>query len=89
MQADRSPCGSGTTARVAVQYAKGQIALGQTRRSESGISGTIFTGKPIQTTKCGSLDAVIVEVSGKANYIGEATYTLEEDDLVGKGFLLR
>ncbi|XP_071786372.1 trans-L-3-hydroxyproline dehydratase-like [Asterias amurensis] len=88
-QADRSPCGSGTTARVAVQYAKGQIALGQTRRSESGISGTIFTGKPIQTTKCGSLDAVIVEVSGKANYIGKATYTLEEDDLVGKGFLLR
>ncbi|XP_022088997.1 trans-L-3-hydroxyproline dehydratase-like [Acanthaster planci] len=86
---DRSPTGSGVTARVALQHAKGQIALQQTRSFESGLCGTVFTGKAIKMTKCGSVDAVIVEVSGRAHYTGEATYTIDEDDPVGSGFLLR
>ena len=42
----------------------------------------------VEKTKCGDLDAVVVEIKGKAYYLGTATYTTESDDPLGKGFLL-
>ena len=84
---DRSPCGSGVTARIAVQYHKHQIALNQTREFES-IIGSKFTASPIQETKCGKFPAVLVEVGGLANYCGKATFTLEKNDLLQEGFLV-
>ncbi len=88
-EVDRSSCGSGVTARVAVQFAKGQIALGDSRTFRSGPTGAVMFGKPVKTTKCGKFDAVVVEVAGRGFYTGSATYTLEEDDPFQTGFLVR
>ena len=87
-EVDRSPTGSGVTARIALQHARRQIALGQERAFES-ITGAIFTGRALKQTKTGRFDAVIVEVGGKAHYTGSAKFTLEEGDEIGRGFLLR
>jgi proline racemase len=87
-EVDRSPTGSGVTARIAVQVARGQIGLGQTRKFES-LTGAIFTGKALRRTKAGPFDAVTVEVGGRAHYTGSARFTVEPDDLLGGGFLLR
>ena len=89
VQVDRSPCGSGTTARIAVQFAKGQIGLGQERISQSGLTGSCFTAKVHAQTTCGDIPAVVVAVSGKAHYIGSSVFTLEEDDDQKGGFNIR
>ncbi len=87
-QVDRSPTGSGVTARIALQWARGEIALGQSRAFES-ITGATFTGTAVAEAAVGRHRAVIVEVSGKAHYSGEARFTLDPDDPLGEGFLLR
>ena len=87
-EVDRSPTGSGVTARIALQHARGLIGLGHIRRFES-VTGAIFTGKAVATTRAGSYEAVTVEVGGKAHYTGQASFTLEPGDEIGKGFLLR
>ena len=87
-EVDRSPTGSGVTARIALQHARGLIRLDQERKFES-VTGAIFTGKAQHTTKTGRFETVIVEVGGKAHYTGSAKFTLEEGDEIGKGFLLR
>jgi trans-L-3-hydroxyproline dehydratase len=84
---DRSPCGSGVTARIAIQYHKGQIALNQSRVFES-IAGSKFTGSPVKETKIGEFSAVLVEVEGLANYCGKAQYTIEKNDPFQEGFLV-
>ncbi|XP_028410990.1 trans-L-3-hydroxyproline dehydratase-like [Dendronephthya gigantea] len=86
-QIDRSPTGSGVTARIAVQYHKQQISLNQSREFVS-IVGSKFTGSPIQETKCGNFPAVLVEVGGFANFCGKATFTLEKNDPFQEGFLI-
>jgi proline racemase len=87
-EVDRSPTGSGVTARIAVQHARGRAALGETRRFES-VTGAIFTGKAVAKIRAGHFDAVTVEVGGRAHYTGRASFTLEPGDEIGKGFLLR
>ena len=87
-EVDRSPTGSGVTARIALQHARGLIALGQERRFES-VTGALFTGKALRQTRAGRFEAVTVEVGGKAHYTGTAKFTLEEGDEIGQGFLLR
>jgi len=87
-EVDRSPTGSGVTARLALQHARGQIRSGQTRKFES-ITDAVFEGKVLRETTCGPHPAVTVEVAGKAHYTGTARFTLEPDDEIGKGFLLK
>lgn len=87
-QIDRSPCGSGVTTRAAIMYARGFLNLGQSRQFKC-LTGTTFTSKPIRKVQYGPYDnAVIVEVSGHGYYTGTSVYTLEEDDIIGQGFLL-
>ncbi|XP_016149737.1 trans-L-3-hydroxyproline dehydratase isoform X1 [Sinocyclocheilus grahami] len=88
-QVDRSPTGSGVTARIALQYHKGLIGLNQTRSFKSGATGSVFTGKAIEETTCGDFRAVVVEVTGHAHYSGVASFTQENDDPLRGGFLLR
>ncbi|XP_072284953.1 trans-3-hydroxy-L-proline dehydratase [Pyxicephalus adspersus] len=88
-QVDRSPTGSGVTARIALQYHKGLIQLEQTRTFKSGATNSLFTGKAVQETKCGAHKAVIVEVSGQAYYTGTASFVLENEDPLKDGFLLK
>lgn len=88
-QVDRSPTGSGVTARVALQYHKGLIQLNQTRTFQSGATGSLFTGKAVQETTCGDFKAVVVEVAGRAHYTGVASFVQEIDDKLKHGFLLK
>lgn len=87
-QVDRSPTGSGVTARIALQHRRRQIAAGQTRQFQS-ITGAIFTGRAVRETTCGDFKAVIVEVAGEAHSIGECRFWLEDGDAIGTGFLPR
>ncbi|CAN9507368.1 unnamed protein product [Ophioblennius macclurei] len=88
-QVDRSPTGSGVTARVALQYHKGQIQLQQTRTFQSGATGSQFTGKAVEETACGDFRAVVVEVAGRAFYSGVSRFVQEADDQLTNGFLLK
>ncbi|MCI0431271.1 MAG: proline racemase family protein [Rhodospirillales bacterium] len=87
-EVDRSPTGSGVTARMAVQHAKGLVRLGEERRFAS-VTDAIFTGRVVATTRVGRFPAVTVEVGGRAYYTGRASFTAEADDPLGAGFLLR
>ncbi|KAF7669175.1 hypothetical protein LDENG_00240840 [Lucifuga dentata] len=88
-QVDRSPTGSGVTARVALQYHKGLIKLNQVRTFQSGATGSQFTGKAVQETQCGDFKAVVVEVAGRAFYTGASHFVQEADDELKHGFLLK
>ncbi len=85
-QVDRSPCGSGVTARIAALAARGRIAIGETRRF-AGPTGATFTGTAVAEAVAGRHPATVVEVGGRAHYSGRATYTVEGDDPL-PGFLL-
>jgi trans-L-3-hydroxyproline dehydratase len=87
-QVDRSPTGSGVTARMALLHARGRGGPGEERDFES-VTGARFTAKILRETQCGPHRAVVVEVAGQAHYMGEATFTLEDGDRIGEGFLLR
>jgi trans-L-3-hydroxyproline dehydratase len=87
-EVDRSPTGSGVTARLAAMYAKGEIAAAETRIFES-ITGSQFTGSVVRTTKAGPHEAIIARVGGRAYYSGKAEFTVEDDDPLGRGFLVR
>lgn len=87
-QVDRSPTGSGVTARLAAMHARGQIEAGQTRVFESVI-GSRFSGSVASVTTCGSHQAVTARVSGRAFYSGKAEFFVEDDDPLSAGFLVR
>jgi proline racemase len=85
---DRSPCGTGTSARMAQLHARGELTLGEDYVHAS-VLGTSFTGRLIGTAKVGGFDAVIPTVRGRAWLTGLATYLLDPDDPFPSGFLLR
>ncbi|MER8532885.1 proline racemase family protein [Mesorhizobium sp. M1005] len=87
-EVDRSPTGSGVTARLAAMHAKGQIEIGRTRLFES-IAGSRFSGAVVRTATAGPHDAIIARVGGRAYYSGRAEFIVEDDDELGRGFLLR
>lgn len=87
-QVDRSPTGSGVTARLAVMHARGEVAIGEERLFES-ITGSRFSGSVCRLARARSLDAVTVRVSGRAHYSGTAEFMVERDDPLGGGFLVR
>jgi len=87
-EVDRSPTGSGVTARLAAMHAKGQIDIGQTRTFES-IAGSRFSGAVAKAAKTGPHDAIIARVGGRAYYSGRTEFIVEPDDDLGRGFLLR
>jgi proline racemase len=85
---DRSPCGTGTSARLAQLFAAGELGLHEDFVHESVI-GTRFTGKVVATTTVGEFDAVIPAVRGRAWLTGISTYLLDPDDPFPAGFLMR
>ncbi|XP_052766641.1 trans-L-3-hydroxyproline dehydratase-like [Mya arenaria] len=87
-QVDRSPCGSGTTARAAQLFFRGQLKLNEARDFR-GPTGSTFKATVVKEVKYGPHDAVVVEVSSKGFYSGECEFVLEADDTIGNGFLLR
>jgi len=82
---DRSPCGTGTCAKMAALYAKGQLELGQDFVHE-GILGTIFTGRLVEETRVGPYRAVVPTLSGQAWITGFAQYVLDPEDPFPEGY---
>lgn len=87
-EVDRSPTGSGVTARLALMAARGQIETGTWRQFES-VTGSIFHGRVSSHLTAGAFLAIRAEVAGRAYYTGSASFTLEADDPLAGGFLLR
>ena len=87
-QVDRSPTGSGVTARMALGHARGQVYPGDVRTFES-VTGSTMTGRVVTERMVGGLPAVTVEVCGEAYYTGSASFVIEPDDPFGHGFLVR
>jgi proline racemase len=84
---DRSPCGTGTCARMAVLHARGELGVGQCFVSES-IIGTRFVGQIVGETRVGEFPAIIPQVSGRAHVIGFHQFVLDPDDPFPSGFSL-
>lgn len=87
-QVDRSPCGTGTCAKLATLYSKGEIKVGEKFVYES-ILGTLFYGEIIDTTKVGEYDAVVPKVAGSAYITGFNHFVIDETDPVKYGFILQ
>ena len=87
-EVDRSPTGSGVTARMAARYQRGLLGQGEVCEFES-VTRARFTGEVVGTAQCGAQPAVTVCVGGEAHYTGEARFWLEPGDAIGQGFLLR
>ncbi|MEU5153649.1 proline racemase family protein [Glycomyces sp. NPDC021274] len=84
---DRSPCGTGTSARMAQLHARGLLGLGQDFVNESFI-GSRFTGRLVGETEVAGIPAVVPSVTGRAWITGTAQYTLDPDDPFPSGFIL-
>lgn len=82
---DRSPCGTGTCAKMAVLHAKGQLGLDQDFVHE-GILGTVFTGRLLERARSGDRDAVVPQLSGQAWITGFAQYVVDPGDPFPNGF---
>jgi proline racemase len=82
---DRSPCGTGTCARMATLHARGKLGLHEEFHHE-GILGTVFTGRLVEETRVGPYRAVVPELSGQAWITGFASYVVADDDPFPEGF---
>lgn len=87
-EVDRSPCGSGTSARLALLHSDGAIQAGQRMVHES-IIGTRFDAGIAEETTIHGRPAVVTEVKGSASRTGRHRFELDPGDEVGTGFLLR
>jgi 4-hydroxyproline epimerase len=85
---DRSPCGTGTSARMAQLAAKGRLAIGEQFVHES-IIGTLFTGVAEEAAKVGEFGAIIPSIEGWARVTGHNTIFVDDRDPLAKGFLLK
>ena len=84
---DRSPCGTGTSARMAVLHARGELAIGETFR-HYGPLGTVFEGRLIGETTVGGVPAVIPTITGTAWITGKAQYMLHPTDPFPEGYTI-
>lgn len=84
---DRSPCGTGTCAKMATLHAKGKLRLNEDFRHE-GILGTVFTGRLTAVTQVGKYTAVLPTLSGQAWITGLSTYVVDPEDPFPEGFTI-
>lgn len=86
-QADRSPCGTGTSAKLAYLYEKGEIALGEEFVYES-ITGSTFKGVAVREVEIDSRKAVIPQITGSAYITGINQFILNDYDPYKYGFII-
>lgn len=82
---DRSPCGTGTCAKMASLHARGELPVGREFRHE-GILGTVMTGRLVRETTVGGLPAVVPTIRGSAYVTGHARYVLDPRDPFPEGY---
>ena len=87
-EVDRSPCGSGTSARLAVLAAGGRLPDGTELRHDS-IVGSTFTGKVLDRVEVDGRAAVVPQVTGMAYRTGEHVFSIDPRDPLVPGFVLR
>lgn len=87
-EVDRSATGSGVSARAGLHFAKGEMNVGEKYTIES-ILGTTMDVKIVRTTKFGTYDAIIPEVSGTAFVTGQNEFFFDPSDPLKKGFIFR
>lgn len=87
-EVDRSPTGTGVSARAAIHHARGDLGVGESIVIES-ILGTRFTVRIAETTAFGPYDAVVPDVEGRAYLTGRHTFFLDPADPLRHGFFLR
>lgn len=84
---DRSPCGTGTSARLAQLHTRGEITVGDELVNESFI-GSRFYGRILEETEIMGVPAVIPQITGRAWITGTAQYVIDPDDPFPEGFQL-
>ena len=84
---DRSPCGTGTSAKSAVLHKKGKLKVGESFVHES-IIGSRFRCEIVEETEASGFKAVVPKVTGNAHIQGFATWILDPDDPFPEGFIL-
>jgi proline racemase len=84
---DRSPCGTGTSAKLAALHARGELKVGQEFVNRSVIR-TRFSGRIVAETEVGGLPAVVPEITGRAWITGMGQYVLDPEDPFPEGFAL-
>jgi proline racemase len=82
---DRSPCGTGTCAKMETLYARGRLGLGEDFHHE-GILGTIFSGRIVSETRVGDRPAVVTSLSGRAWISGISHYVVDAEDPFPEGY---
>lgn len=87
-EVDRSPCGSGTSARLALMHRRGELNEGTAFMHESVI-GSRFAARIVGEDRVGGIAAVTTEVEGSAHLTGYHQFVLSTDDPIGTGFLIR
>ena len=87
-EVDRSPCGSGTSARLAILHAQGRLGTGDQLR-HLGIVDSLFTGRVVGTLTIAGHPGVVTEIEGRAHPTGRHAFVLDPADPIGTGFLLR
>ena len=84
---DRSPCGTGTCAKMAALHARGELALHEDFHHE-GILGTVFTGRLVRETRVGQYRAVVPTISGQAWITGFSQYVIDPTDPFPEGYTI-
>jgi proline racemase len=84
---DRSPCGTGTTAKMTLLYHRGKLAPGQVYKN-AGPLGTVFEGRIVKTMAIGEFDGILAQVRGNAQITGYHQFVVDANDPFQKGFLL-
>ena len=86
-QVDRSPCGTGTSAKLAVMMRRGLIRVGDSLKFDS-ITGSTFIGSPVKTTTVVGKPAIIPGITGRAYITGMSTWVRDPTDIYPYGFLV-
>ena len=88
-EVDRSPCGSGTSARLTILHDRGEIGVGETLNHRSIVDSAFEARVVTPGPPVGGRPTVITEVEGAAYRTGQHTFTLDDRDPLGRGFQLR
>lgn len=87
-QIDRSPTGTGVSGRLAIQYKRGNLKVGEEFAIES-IIGTIFRGEVAREKAYGGYDAIVPKITGSAHITGRNEFVIDPDDPLRDGFFVR